>query len=405
MYPKSRRASVSSAPSVPQQVARPRSNSAPVQGDGQLGHTVDSAPLRPPAPTPEQLQSGKNALRFTPPRLDPVDAVPSMKQLRDAKAALKPPKYRSALTPEQFAAGKAALKRTDYGVVHPELQGIRTRREGLEAHEFADLTTDARASTHKLMAEANGERMLRELNAHTNALPSASNGLGEPQTVANIVSGPNMMHSPRHNGTYDDLQKGYRYDGKHGDGLASKITYNPNAKSALRYNSLGHEGVHAWRMAHGLAVSPPEISPMRNDPSLQIQSEDGKSKVQDFVDHHAHMQEEFETVGLLPTPHKPNNDNWAPNENLIRAEHAKDYLDDQNQAHRYKEKGKDKQHDDGKDHVMDLPQRMDYSSETPARANKLINTVDEATDNRDMKAKYWDKTPSPVQKLLKHLED
>jgi len=312
---------------------------------------------RPPAPTAQQLQQGRAALKRT--------------------EGTVPPHRPTAPTAQQLQDGKAALKRTDYGTVHPELDGIRTRRDGLAAHEFADFTTDVRASTHQLMSQPNGARLMRELNGRTAAVnPGAVGTKDQPLTVADIVKGDTMKQSPRydpHNLDLGEIRKAYRYDGTPGAGQASKITYNPDQMDARRFNSLGHEGTHAWRAANGVAVSPPLVSPMSNAPVLKIASDDGSSTVEDFVQRHSHMREEFETVGLRPTPHSPNPDGWAPNENLIRQEHG-------------------------------MPRRNDYSGRTPEGEDARLKSADEATDDRSWLKKTFSKEPSPVQKVINHLE-
>jgi hypothetical protein len=278
-----------------------------------------------------------------------------------------------APTATELQNGKDALKRTDYGVVHPELPGIRTRRGDKEsAHEFTDLTTDARASAHKLMSQPNGRRLLEELNGRTQHVnPGAVGTPNKPLTVADIYSGRDarlpMGHTPRHDGTLESVRNAYRYDGNPGAGQASRITYDETAAQGHRFNSLGHEGVHGWRAAHGLQVSPLEISPQHNAPVIR----NNDSIVGKVIGHHAHMQEEFETVGLRPTPHAPKG--WAPSENLIRQEHH-------------------------------LPSRNDYSGETPAKANELLKNVDEGTDDRSWLKKTLGSEPSPVGKIVDHLE-
>lgn len=166
----------------------------------------------------------------------------------------------------------------------------------------------------------------------------------------------------------------YRYDGKPSAGQKSRITYNENDPSANRFNSLGHESVHAWRASNGLAVSPPEIAPGRytHASTLNIPSADGKKTVNDYVNHHAHMREEFETVGLSPTPHSPHPSGWAPTENKIRQEHG-------------------------------LPERTNYSGQTPAKTDAILKPVDEGTDNRTWFQKTMGK-PSPVGAVIDHLE-
>ncbi|WP_257457891.1 type III secretion system effector protein [Archangium lipolyticum] len=280
---------------------------------------------------------------------------------------------RSVPTPAELLNGKNNLRPTDFGVVHPDLPGIRTRRgNGESAHQFTDLTTDARQSTHRLMGQPNGRQMLEELNGRTSAVNPGKIGTpGRPLTVADIYSGRDanmpMSHRPLNDGTDESIQKAYRYDGKPGAGQASHINYDETAPSANRFNSLGHESVHAWRASNGLQVSPLEVSPRRNDPVIR----DNPKIVGDVIGHHSHMQEEFETVGLKPTPHTPHG--WAPNENLIRNEHG-------------------------------LPRRNDYSRQTPAKTDELLNNIDSKTDDRSWFNKTFGNEPSPVGGIINHLE-
>jgi hypothetical protein len=286
----------------------------------------------------------------------------------------------SVPTPEQLQAGKNNLKPADYGVVHPNLQGIRTRRDNLQSgHQFADFTSDVRHSTGALMSQPNGHRLLTELNGRTNAVnPGQTGTLNKPLTVADVYSGRNERipnaNAPRHDGTYGGIQQAYRYDGKPGSGLPSTLKYDDRfdaQRPGTRFNSLGHESVHAWRNAHGIAVSPLEVSPRRNDPLLQ----NNDPIVGKVIGHHSHMQEEFETVGIKPTPHTPNRDGWTPNENQIRREHG-------------------------------LPLRNDYSGETPAKVQTLTDNINAGLlDQRSWAAKMWDRNPEPpLQSMIDHLE-
>jgi hypothetical protein len=317
--PKSTPSTPRSAPSTPTQSRAPRQP----EGD----RFVSASGSRPPAPTKAELQNAKNSLR-----------------------------------------------RTDYGVVHPELPGIRTRRgHGESAHEFTDLTADARASTHRLMSQPNGRRMLEELNGSTQRLNPGEVGTpARPLTAVDIFSGRNaslpMGHVPRNDGTLASARPAYRYDGTPSAGTASKITYDETAAQGGRFNSLGHEMVHGWRAANGLQVSPLELSPQRNAPVIQ---QDATGTVGRVIGHHAHMREEFETVGLRPTPHAPQG--WAPSENMIRQEHG-------------------------------LPARRDYSGQTPAGTDSILKNIDEATDNRSWLQKTFGNEPTPVGRIVNHLE-
>jgi hypothetical protein len=273
------------------------------------------------------------------------------------------------------------LRRADYGVAHPDLRGIRVRRgDGQSPEDYADNLVDTRASMHRLMSQPVGSRMLTELNARTESVNPGlvGNEIKNPLKVADIHSGrglhpdSQMSHRPRHNNTYDDAQRAYRYDGTHGMGQASRINYNEMAPKGDRFISLGHEMVHAWRAAHGVAVSPPEVSPQRGAAILNPPTD---PIVKGVIGRHAQLKEEFETVGLQNTPRMA----WAPNENMIREEHG-------------------------------LSARADYSGVAPGALDQAVENVDRATDNRDLWDKFLNKLkirrrPGPVRGMLSHLED
>ena len=283
-------------------------------------------------------------------------------------------------TADELTAGRARLKRADHGVLNPNLRGIRARRSaGESAADYYDHMLDARASINRLASQPTGSRMLGELNARTAAVNPGAVGdeQNAPLTVADVYSGKGlapdsqMSASPRHDGTYGSVQKAYRYNGAPSAGQATRINYNGSAPKANRWNSLGHELVHAWRNAHGRAVSPPEVSPMHDHPLLNPPT---PPVVRQVIGHHAQMQEEFETVGLSPTP----NVAWAPTENAIRAEHG-------------------------------LPARDNYSGARPGDDAEMMRNVDQGTDDRSFFQKLnlpcKPAQPSPVAAIKQHLTD
>lgn len=300
---------------------------------------------------------------------------PSSSRAGSPGVSMKPPAPRPSAG--ELQAGKNQLKPTDYGVVHPNLQGIRTRRDnGQSGADFADFTSDVRNSTHKLMSKPEGHRLMSELDGRTQAVnPGASGTLRKPVTVADIASGRNdarmpMSHAPRHENTYSSMRPAYRYDGQPGAGRPSNIKYN-ELDTGPRFNSLGHESVHAWRAANGLQVSPLAISKHDNADVFQRFPEH-KADMKDTLETRLRLTEEFETVGLRPTPHTPAG--WAPSENKLRAEHG-------------------------------LPSRQDYSGMRPGNNQNDVNlsNYDAGSDNRNFFQKLSG-APTPLGRILNDLE-
>ncbi|WP_338279402.1 M91 family zinc metallopeptidase [Corallococcus caeni] len=279
-----------------------------------------------------------------------------------------------APTASELQAGKNNLKPADHGVVHPDLPGIRTRRDnGQSGAQFADFTQDARNSTNKLMSRPVGNQMLTELDGRTQHVNPGKTGTPQkPLTVADIYSGRDesmpMSHRPRHDGTLQSVRQAYRQDGQAGTGQASRINYNEQ-DPGQRFNSLGHESVHAWRAANGTQVSPLAVSKHSNADVFK-RYPDHSAAMKDTVETRLQLREEFETVGLRPTPRMPN----APTENAIRAEHG-------------------------------LPARQDYSGFRPG-ANKNdanFENYDLGSDDRGRFQKLMG-TPSPLGKIVGDLE-
>ncbi|MCE9667621.1 type III secretion system effector protein [Myxococcus stipitatus] len=300
----------------------------------------------------------------------------------DLGTAKKPPASAQPTPPRPSASelqdGKNKLKPADYGVTHPDLPGIRTRRDSKQSSgaEFADFTRDVRESTHKLMEKPVGHRMLTELDGRTQHVnPGATGTSQRPLTVADIYSGRGedmpMSHSPRNDGTLASIRPAYRYDGQPSAGQASRIRYDETA-SGSRPNSLGHESVHAWRASNGLQVSPLEAS-KHNDAAVFKRHPEVADGMRQTVNTRLQLAEEYETVGLRPTPHTPKN--WAPTENMLRAEHG-------------------------------LPRREDYSGFRPDRPNSNASNFenfDVGSDNRGALQRLLG-APSPLGKIVSDLE-
>lgn len=280
--------------------------------------------------------------------------------------------------PAVLAQRKLLLRRADHGVTHANLPGIRSRRSvGQSAPDYYEHLVDTRRSMARLMSRPAGRQMLEDLNAQTANVTDPGHVVDEqhnPATVVDVSSGAGlpadnqMQQTPRHDGTYGGIQRAYRYDGQRGAGQASRVNYNHTAPSANRFNSLGHEMVHAWRVAHGTGVSPPEVSPRRNDPILAAGP---GGLVGNIIGEAARQREEFETVGLQPTPGMVG----APTENLIRNEHG-------------------------------LPQRTNYSGVAVGALDQTIVDLDGATDDRSWWDRAWNAPPRrKVTDFLRHLAD
>ncbi|MFP2924905.1 M91 family zinc metallopeptidase [Pyxidicoccus sp. 3LG] len=320
-----------------------------------------------PKSTPSTPKSAPSSPSASRPRTPDAPAKP------DASARPNAPRPSAS----ELQAGKNKLKPADYGVAHPDLQGIRTRRDnGQSGADFADFTADVRNSTHRLTSKPEGGRLMTELNGRTQAVnPGVVGTQNKPVTVADIYSGRNdarmpMSHAPRHEGTYDSLRPAYRYGGQPGAGRPSDIKYNEQ-DTGPRFNSLGHESVHAWRAANGLQVSPLAVSKHDNADVFQ-RFPSHSANMKDTLETRLRLTEEFETVGLRPTPHTPAG--WAPNENKLRAEHG-------------------------------LPSRQDYSGMRPNGNQNDVNlsNYDAGSDNRNFFQKLRGE-PTPIGRILGDLE-
>ncbi|OJH41783.1 hypothetical protein BON30_00645 [Cystobacter ferrugineus] len=291
---------------------------------------------------------------------------------------------------DQIKNGEVSLKPADHGVVHPDLPGIRTRRNAFaQPHEFADFTRDARASTHRLMENDTGRQMLTDINNKTEQLnPGATGTPQKPLTAVDIHSANSMTHSPRVSAFASDADKlaesrpAYRFDGKPGTGAASTVKYNPNGGKIdstdvalhpgdFRANSLGHEMVHAHRAAHGVQVAPLEVSKHAQHPALKPFEPKNPGEVnypKEVINQHALLKEEFETVGLQRTPGNPD----APTENKIRKE-------------------------------LGMPPRKDYSGEVPGGANHQMLLEANKHVKNGLLTRLTQKEP-PVAEIVNHLE-
>ncbi|MBX2809074.1 MAG: type III secretion system effector protein [Cellvibrionaceae bacterium] len=276
-------------------------------------------------------------------------------------------------TAAELVAGRAALRRADFGVVHSNATTIRARRApGQTAADYYDHMLDTRRSMNTLTSQPVGRHLVQQLNNRGTFLdPGAPhNEHHNPYTFVDIFANNANTARPRLDpmNPIGSAQQAYRYNGVAGVGQGSRVGYNANQASANRFIGLGHELVHAYRNAHGIGVSPPDVSPRRNDAVLATPIGGGHT-VNTVVGQHARLKEEFETVGIQATPGHPG----IPTENGLRAEHGR-------------------------------PARLNYSGAVPGGpTDAALANVDAGTDNRNIFQRMVG-TPSPVQQVVNHLE-
>jgi hypothetical protein len=297
------------------------------------------------------------------------------------------------VTKEQLQAGRRNLRAADHGVVSPKYSGIRARRGMVQsAAEYYDHMLETRRAITRLDSEPVGSRMLSELNSRTSTVspPTDRHNAYTPNTSVDIYAHDRRghHHAPRTTmfGGADlhaaEARMADRYKGVSGPGQASEVKFDAFATNdrgdafvgpQRRAIGLGHELVHAWRASHGMAVSPPEVSMDRHEPLLHPTNEHGQS-AKDILDMGMRLKEEFETVGLEPTPRMRHR--FQPTENLLRHEHG-------------------------------LTARRHYSGYRPGSMDGDLDVADRFTDTRSMKQKYWDSpTPlSPMRRIIKNLTD
>ncbi|ASP38490.1 hypothetical protein CHH28_07300 [Bacterioplanes sanyensis] len=277
-------------------------------------------------------------------------------------------------TADELVAARQALRRADFGVAHSKATNIRVRRaHGQSAASYYDHMLDTRRSMNKLMSQDTGKHLVQQINTRGAYLDPGQrrNEHANPYSFVDIFQGDRNAARPKLDplDPIGSAQKAYRYDGTASEGTGTHVTYNSNQANANRFIGLGHELIHAYRNAHGMAVSAPDVSPMRNEPVLATPI-GGGSTVNTVVGQHSLLKEEFETVGIQGTP----GHGAIPTENRLRAEHGR-------------------------------PARNDYSGARPGgQTDQALASVDEATDNRGLIDQLRGKK-SPVQKVVSHLED
>ncbi|GAB3029777.1 hypothetical protein GCM10027285_10340 [Oleiagrimonas citrea] len=293
-------------------------------------------------------------------------------------------KPRAGFTPELLQRQKGALRRVEEVNVHGSLNNVQVKRTSAQdVGSFVDLATDARRSMHEVMSKPGGHRMMTELDdrigrnrAHAGTHANVYIRSLKPTDTSN-------MNSPH---AAPGVEEGYRFDGHEGRGWGSEVRYDPSASTANRFIGLGHEMVHAHRLAHGKAVGVPQLNqsgnPLFTDPRSVGASVDSGQNVafgthlMNVVQQANHLQEEFETVGLSPTPRGAFN----PTENMLRQEHNK-------------------------------PLRDNYSRMRPGQFDDTVNRSDALFDRRSTASKIWhgisgnSPAPTPVRNLVKRYKD
>ncbi len=281
---------------------------------------------------------------------------------------------RHPITPAMLTQQQARLRRVDS---LPAAPGITVQRGLDDAGAYTDLVADTRASISRLRQRPAGQALLAGIQQRAGVLPPDARADNTPAEHARAAAAVNISsargaghaQSPRlRGGDVRSVRPAYRYDGQAGAGTGSVVRYNENEPRAARFIGLGHELIHAHRAAHGLGVSPVAVSPQGDDPILHPPTAPIVSQV---LEHRAQMREEFETVGLTPTPPalwQQRLPTAPPTENALRGEHG-------------------------------LPLRTSYSGAVPGADDQMVRNVDEGTD-RNFR---WPWNPSPVQRLLNHI--
>ena len=293
----------------------------------------------------------------------------------------------AGFTPELLQAQAQKLKRVEKVQVHGDLSNVHVKRStGESAAAFTDLAADARRSMHTLMSKPVGHQMMTELDARITQNRVHAGDHAQVHISSTKASDTSNMNAPH---VAPGLAQGYRFDGKEGKGWGSEVRIDSNAATANRFIGLGHEMVHAHRLAHGKAVGVPQINqadhPLFTNPvslGALVEPKDNAAlgrHLTNVVQQAGHHQEEFETVGLSPTPRGAFN----PSENALRAEHNR-------------------------------PLRTDYSGLKPGHLDKTIAESDALFDRRSSMNKWMhetsggklgDKAPTPVSGMVKRYKD
>ena len=290
----------------------------------------------------------------------------------------------AGFTPELLRAQKQKLKPVEEVRVHGELNNVQAKRAaGQDVGAFMDLARDARSSMHTLMSQPVGRRMMSEIDTRS-AQNRAHAGDNAKVYIRSLKAGDTSNMNAPHIG--QGMTEGYRFDGREGRGWGSEVRIDPNEAKANRFIGLGHEMVHAHRLAHGKAVGVPQLNqanhPLFTDPLSQGAMVDPKDNVRlgqhlmNVVQQAGHHQEEFETVGLSRTPRGAFN----PSENALRQEHG-------------------------------LALRTNYSGLRPGHLDETIAQSDELFDKRSGPTKAWHSlfggspAPTPVSGMIKRYKD
>jgi hypothetical protein len=286
----------------------------------------------------------------------------------------------AGFTPELLEAQRRKLHRVEEADAHGELANLKVRRAaGQDAGAFLDLLADTRHSIHLLMSQPVGRRLLTGLDTRIEANRVRIGDNADVFISSTRPGDTSNINAPHLNA---GVEEGYRFDGREGRGWGSEVRYNPHEPRAARFIGLGHELVHAYRLAHGKAVGVPQLNqanhPLFRDPiSLGANVDRGQNAafgrhLLDVVQNVNHQREEFETVGLLDTPRSGA---FRLSENALRSEH-------------------------------NLPLRRAYARLTPATLYSAVDSAAPIFESRSLVAKIWQKVsrqeapPTPVRVLI-----
>jgi hypothetical protein len=358
------------SPAPPRQ-ANGTAPATPVQAAGPvIRPAIGQLAATPPATLPIQRAKKPSLRTRVAEKLRQANATGTAPTIAPREARLVPELARSpraGFTPELLARQKAALRRVDDLPLNHDLPSLHVERRAHEhAGTYTDLVADARSSTARLRSQPEGNRLLTELNTRAGQNAATIGPQARVAIRSTLPTDTTNINTPLIEGSsHAEVAQGYRFDQAEGTGRGSEVRINPNQPSANRFIGLGHELVHSHRQAHGRAVGVPQLNqaahPLFNDPA-SLGADVGNSRgfgahLTDVASHHNQLQEEFETVGLRPTPRAAT----SPTENALRAEHG-------------------------------LPARGDYSGARPGSTDGLIRDSDAPFDRRN----WWQRNVSGV---------
>ena len=285
---------------------------------------------------------------------------------------------RQGLTSVPGLLRRTAFGPADAGVAHgrePPAAGLRplpakgeraaievTRGDWEQAHDFADRLTEVRRAITELKVGPHGERLVSGLNNRRaevvgldQPLVSIREALSRHQFAAASPIGSNArLYGQAGKGDasmlwYDHLSRPIA--GRVGK-RRKRVPVTEAVSEAKRTNArdteslpadlrrlprsivLGHELIHTFRSAHGMAVKPPrEMRKVADDRKSEftdslrdLTTGNTEHEVMNSLAQHARLREEFETVGLVPVP---KGYLQHPTENSLRREYHRNLTGEQ----------------------------------------------------------------------------